>query len=75
MDILKTLQQLEAATEKGSGKQRFQKGQEILKDYESKRNPLKMLKAHIFGNVAGPQFVTSKNKLHYKYFLINLSTL
>ena len=46
MNILKTLQQLEAATEKGSGKQRFQKSQEILKNYKSEHNPLKMLKAH-----------------------------
>ena len=45
MNILKTLQQVEVITEKGSGKQSFQKCREILKDYKSKRNPLKMLKA------------------------------
>ena len=44
MNILKTLQQLQAATEKGSGKQMFLKSQEILKDFKSERNPLKMLK-------------------------------
>ena len=74
MKILKTWQQLEVATEKGSWKQMFLKYREILKDYKSNRNPLKMLKTHFFGNVEGPQSVNlSKKKLHYKYFSINFS--
>ena len=39
MNILKTSQQLEAATEKCSGKQTFLKCPEILKDYKSVRYP------------------------------------
>ena len=46
MNIFKTLQHVEAAPEKGSGKQRFQKCRGILKDYKSDCNPLKMHKAH-----------------------------
>ena len=48
MKILKTGQQLGAATEKGSGKQMFLKCREILKDYKFERNALKMLKAHLW---------------------------
>ena len=46
MKTLKNWQQLEAATEKGSGKKMFLKCREILKDYKFEHNPLKMLKAH-----------------------------
>ena len=48
MNILKILQQLEAATEKGFGKKMFQKCWEILKDYKSERNPLKIIKARFW---------------------------
>ena len=78
MNILKTLQRLEAAAEMCSGKQKFLKCQKILKDYKFKQNPLKMLKGLkecFFGKVAGPQSSTlSKDKLHYKYFSTDLST-
>ena len=46
MNIQKTLQQLGAAVEKGSGKQMLLKCREILEDNKSECNPLKMLKAH-----------------------------
>ena len=47
MNILKTLQQLEAANEKDSGKKIFQKCREILKDYKYEHNPFKdVFKAH-----------------------------
>ena len=46
-----------------------------MQGYKFERNPLKILKVHFFGNVAGPQSATlSKNKLHYKYLLISFST-
>ena len=46
MDTLKTSHQSEAASEKASEKKIFLKYREILKDYKSERNPLKMLEAH-----------------------------
>ena len=61
MNILKTLQRLEAAAEMCSGKQKFLKCQKILKDYKFKQNPLKMLKGLkecFFGKVGGPQSST-----------------
>ena len=48
MDTLKTLQRLEAATEKCSGKYMLLKCRNILKDYKSECNPLKMLKRIIW---------------------------
>ena len=49
---------------------------EILKDYKSEKNPLKMFTGvHFFGKAAGPQYaILLKNKLHYKRFSNNLST-
>ena len=44
MNILKTLQRLEAASELCSGNYTFLKCQKILKDHKSEQNPLKMLK-------------------------------
>ena len=72
MNILKSLQHLEVVTEQGSGKQRFQKCREILKDYKSKCNHMEIcLKRCLKRNVACPQSVTlSKNKLRCKYFSI-----
>ena len=68
------MQQLEAAAKKFSGKKKFLQCQKILKDYKSERNPLKILKGVLFGEVAGPQSAAlSKNKLHHKYFSIDLS--
>ena len=68
------MQQLEAAAKKCSGKKKFLQCQKILKDYKSERNPLKILKGVLFGEVAGPQFAAlSKNKLHDNYFSIDLS--
>ena len=47
MNFLKTLQRLEAANEKDSGKKMFQKCREILKDYKYEHNPFKdVFKAH-----------------------------
>ena len=72
MNILKTLQRLEAAAEICPGKQTFLKCQKILKDYKFEQNPLKMLKGlkeYFLWKVAGPQSSTlSKDKLYYKYF-------
>ena len=48
MNILKTLQELEAATKEGFGKKMFLKCREILKDYKSNQNPLKMFKGTHF---------------------------
>ena len=48
MNILKTLQELEAATKEGFGKKMFLKWREILKDYKSDQNPLKMFKGTHF---------------------------
>ena len=46
-----------------------------MQGYKFERNPLKILKVNFFDDVAGPQSATlSKNKLHYKYFLISFST-
>ena len=55
----------------------FLKCQQILKDYKSQQNPLKMLKALkecFFGKATGPQSSSlSKDKLHYKHFSIDWS--
>ena len=48
MDILKTLELLEAVAERCSGKKTFLKCRKILKDYKCERNPLKMLKGTCF---------------------------
>ena len=48
MNILKTLQRLEAANKKGFRKYMFLKCRAILKDYKSEQNPLKMLKGAHF---------------------------
>ena len=48
INILKTLQELEAATKEGFGKKMFLKCREILKDYKSDQNPLKMFKGTHF---------------------------
>ena len=44
MNILKTMQRLEAAAKKCSGKKKFLQCEKILEDYKSERNPLKILK-------------------------------
>ena len=46
---MKTLQRLEAAAEKYSGKQTSLKCLQILKDYKSEQNPLKLIEeAHFW---------------------------
>ena len=44
----KSLQRLEAAAKKCSGKKKFLQCQKILKDYKSEQNPLKILKGVLF---------------------------
>ena len=44
MNVLKTLQQLEAATERCSEKYTFLNCRETFKSYKSESNPLKILK-------------------------------
>ena len=52
MGILKTLQRLEAATDRCSRGWMFLKCWEILKDYQSVGNHLKILKERMFDKVA-----------------------
>ena len=59
MTVLKTLLWIEAATEKCSREKTFLKFWEILNDYKSERDSLKIsLKERIFDKVAGPQSAT-----------------
>ena len=76
INILKALQQLKVATEEGSRKQMFLKYQEILKDYKSERNPLKMLKVQFLVKLQALNLQPCQQRKSTKsIFSINLSTI